>query len=50
MILQNIKSEIALDMPSPLIKWDELWLYYAVMDRADGIWKTTLSIFFHIPR
>jgi len=45
MILPNIKSEIALDTPSPLIKGDELWLYYAVMDRADGIWKTALSIF-----
>ncbi len=45
LILPNIKDEIALDTPSPLIKDDELWLYYAVMDRSDSIWRTALSIY-----
>jgi hypothetical protein len=44
-ILPSAKTEIALDTPSPLIRENELWLYYAVMDRADRIWKTALSIF-----
>jgi len=44
-IIPHIKSEIALDTPCPLIMNNELWLYYAVMDRADGIWKTALSIY-----
>jgi len=44
-LLPNTKSEIALDTPSPLVRGNELWLYYAIMDRADGIWKTALSIF-----
>jgi len=44
-IMPHIKSEIALDTPSPLIVGYELWVYYAVMDRADGFWKTALSIF-----
>jgi hypothetical protein len=44
-IVQGITGEIALDTPSPLIRGDELWLYYAVMDRTDRIWKTALSIY-----
>lgn len=44
-ILPKVKSEIALDTPSPLMKGNEMWLYYAVMDRADNIWKTSLSVF-----
>jgi len=44
-ILPTARSEIALDTPCPLMRQNELWLYYAVMDRADGIWKTALSIF-----
>jgi len=44
-LLPNARSEIALDTPSPVIRGNELWLYYAIMDRADGIWKTALSIF-----
>jgi sucrose-6-phosphate hydrolase SacC (GH32 family) len=46
-IMPDIRSEIALDTPSPLIsnRTKELWLYYAVMDRADRIWKTALSVF-----
>lgn len=44
-IMHNIKDEIALDTPSPIIVNDKLYLYYAVMDRADNIWKTALTIF-----
>jgi len=45
LIVPNIRSETALDTPSPLIVRDELLLYYAVRDRDDGVWKTVLSIF-----
>ena len=44
-IVPGIKSEIALDTPCPIIVDDQLYLYYAVMDRADNIWKTALTIF-----
>jgi hypothetical protein len=44
-IMPNTESEIALDTPFPLKKSNEIWLYYACMDRTDGIWKTALSIF-----
>lgn len=44
-IILKIKSEIALDTPCPLVRNNKLFLYYAVMDRADGIWKTALTIF-----
>jgi len=44
-IIPTIRSEIALDTPCPLIRKNKLLLYYAVMDRADGIWKTALTIF-----
>lgn len=44
-IYPGIKGEIALDAPCPIIRDGELWLYYAVMDRANGIWKTALSIY-----
>ncbi|RLI17825.1 hypothetical protein DRO54_10970 [Candidatus Bathyarchaeota archaeon] len=44
-IISSIKSEIALDTPCPIIRGDELWLYYSAMDRADGIWKIALSIY-----
>lgn len=37
-------SEIALDTPSPILWDDKLYLYYSVMDRNDGIWKTALSV------
>jgi hypothetical protein len=43
-IIPGIKSEIALDVPCPIIRNGELWLYYSAMDRADGVWKTALSI------
>lgn len=45
LILPSIKSEIALDTPSPLIVDDKLWIYYAAMDRNDKIWKTALSLY-----
>jgi hypothetical protein len=38
------RGEIAFDTPSPLLRENEIWLYYAIMDRADGVWKTALSI------
>jgi hypothetical protein len=38
------RGEIAFDTPSPLLRENEIWLYYAIMDREDGIWKTALSI------
>ena len=44
-IIPNIKSEIALDTPCPVMRDYELWLYYAVMDRADSVWKMALSIY-----
>lgn len=43
-IIPNIKSEIALDTPSPLIRGNKMYLYYSIMDRQDGIWNTALSI------
>jgi len=44
-ILPEIKSEIALDTPSPIITEDIIYLYYSVMDRYDRVWKTALTIF-----
>jgi len=44
-IIPTIRSEISLDTPCPLIRKNKLYLYYAVMDRADNIWKTALTIF-----
>jgi hypothetical protein len=44
-IIPGIRSEIALDTPCPIIRNGELWLYYGAMDRANGVWKTALSIF-----
>jgi len=51
-IISGIMSEIALDTPCPIIRNGELWLYYSVMDRADGVWKTPfqyslLNIYFN---
>lgn len=47
LIHDQIKSEIAFDMPSPLLRTDknELSLYYSVMNRSDGIWKVALTTF-----
>jgi len=33
-IIPGIKSEIALDTPCPIIRNEELWLYYSAMDRT----------------
>ncbi|MEM0085031.1 MAG: hypothetical protein QW743_03520 [Candidatus Methanomethylicia archaeon] len=44
-IIPGIRSEIALDTPCPIIIGDKLYLYYAVMDRSDNIWKMALTIF-----
>ena len=46
-IIRNIKSEIALDTPSPYLHVEKhkLFLYYSVADRANGIWKIALTTF-----
>jgi hypothetical protein len=46
-IIPNVKSEIALDSPSPLIgkEKNKLFLYYSVADRADYVWKIALTTF-----
>jgi hypothetical protein len=46
-IIPNIKSEICLDSPSPLLIEDKhkLFLYYSVADRADYVWKIALTTF-----
>jgi hypothetical protein len=46
-IIPNIKSQICLDSPSPLLGKDKrkLFLYYSVADRADYVWKIALTTF-----
>lgn len=46
-IIPDIKSQIALDYPSPLFikKKNKLFLYYSVADRADDVWKMALTTF-----
>jgi len=46
-IMPNIKGEILLDSPSPLLSDDSkvLYLYYSVMGHTDNIWKTALTTF-----
>jgi len=46
-IIPNIKSEIALDSPSPLVvkEKNKLFLYYSSADRADYVWKIALTTF-----
>jgi hypothetical protein len=44
-IIPSIRSEIALDTPCPVLNDGFIYLYYAVMDRADEVWKTALSVF-----
>lgn len=39
----NAKSEIALDTPSPILSGRRVYVYYAVMDRSDNVWKIALS-------
>ncbi len=43
-ILPHSKGEIALDTPFPIIMENKIYLYYSVMDRYDGIWKTALTV------
>ena len=46
-IIPNIKSEIALDTPSPYLDVEKhkLFLYYSVADRAREMWKIALTTF-----
>lgn len=45
-IMPDSIGEIALDTPSPISRTkDDIYLYYGVMDRKDGVWKTALSTF-----
>ncbi len=47
-IMQDSVGEIALDTPSPILRTtrgNDIFLYYGVMDRKDGVWKTGLSTF-----
>ena len=46
-IMPNIKSQICLDSPSPLLVKNKrkLFLYYSVADRADYVWKIALTTF-----
>jgi len=46
-IIPNIRSQIALDSPSPLFSEEKnrLFLYYSVADRADYVWKMALTTF-----
>jgi 3-hydroxyacyl-CoA dehydrogenase len=41
----SLASQIDWRNVNAVIRGDELWLYYSVMDRADGIWKLALSIY-----
>lgn len=46
-IIPNIKSQIALDSPSPLLfeEKNKLFLYHSVADRADYVWRIALTTF-----
>mgnify|MGYP000445092570 CR=1 FL=1 len=41
----RIRGGLLLDTASPIVKKDELWLYYAVLGEQDGRLRTALSIF-----
>ena len=47
LIIPNIKSQIALDYPSPFLNKEKnkLFLYYSVADYADYKWKIALTTF-----
>jgi hypothetical protein len=47
LIIPNIKSRIALDVPSPFLNEEKtkLFLYYSVADYADYKWKMALTTF-----
>lgn len=46
-IIPDIKSEIAIDTPSPYLGLEKskLFLYYSVADRANNVWKIALTTF-----
>ncbi len=46
-IMPGSIGELALDAPSAIMRSneDEIYLYYGVMDRKEGIWKTALTTF-----
>ena len=44
-IAPRIRGGLLLDTASPVMKGDELWLYYAVSGERDRTWRTALSIF-----
>jgi sucrose-6-phosphate hydrolase SacC (GH32 family) len=44
-IMPSIKSEIALDTPSPLLRNGKLYLYYSVMSREKRVWKIALTVY-----
>lgn len=44
-ISSHAEGTLLLDTPSPIVKDDMLWLYYALADTSDLIWTTALSIF-----
>jgi hypothetical protein len=46
-IIPNIKSQICLDSPSPLLikEKNKLFLYYSIADRTDYVWKIALTTF-----
>lgn len=44
-IIPETRSEMGLDTPSPLLRGNNVYLYYAVMSRRDEIWKIALTIF-----
>ena len=37
-------SELALDTPCPIIFNNNIYLYFAFMDRSEKIWRTSLAI------
>jgi len=44
-IAPEIRGGLLLDTPSPVVRGNELWLYYAVSGEQDRTWRTALSIF-----
>jgi hypothetical protein len=39
----NTESQIGLDTPSPIVKEDTVYLYFAAVDRSNQVWKTCLT-------
>jgi hypothetical protein len=38
------KDQVAFDTPSPVVRNDQIYLYYSVMDRRNSVWKTALTL------